>query len=401
MLDLNYVRQQFPGLNTDWILMDNAGGSQIALPVLNRINEFLRTSHVQLGATYRTSDLATNRVAEAHQIMADHIGAADPGEVVMGSSTSLLMRTLSSSIGKFIPKGSEIIVTNCDHEANIGCWRELEQKGMVIKTWKINQETWTLELDDLRSLLSSKTRVVTLTHASNILGKINPIKEISQVVHEAGAWICVDAVAYAPHREIDVRCWDVDFYCFSFYKTYGPHYAMLYGKKDLLRQLPGTNHYFIGQDETTYKFQPGYVNFELAWGVTGLPEYLKDLATHHQFTSTNEVYEQMAHHEEEIATVLIDFLKTKKTVRFIGPNVADKSIRVPTVSFVVGKQDSEALVLETDKHKIGIRFGDFYAARLIDELGLRPQQGVVRVSMVHYNTLEEVERLVGVLEGLI
>ncbi len=393
MLDLNYIRSQFPGLETDWVLMDNAGGSQMAKPVLDKITEFLTTSHVQLGASYHTSDLATWRVEEAHRIMAKYINAKEPGEVIMGSATSLLVRILAMNVARHFPKGSEIIVTNCDHEANIGAWRELEQQGFVIKTWKINTETWTLDLDDLRTLLTDKTKLVAFTHTSNILGKINPVKEITQLVHEYGAWVCVDAVAYAPHRHIDVQDWDVDFYVFSMYKTYGPHYAMMYGKKEHLLALPGNNHFFIRQDETAYKFQPGNVNFEFAWGITGLPEYMQTLG--------KNPFDQIAEHEEILSNEVISFLKTKKTVRFIGPDTGDREIRVPTISFVVGQHDSESIVLETDKFKYGIRFGDFYAYRLIEDLGLLPQQGVIRVSMVHYNTLDEVKGLIQVLDQVI
>lgn len=395
MLDLSYIRQQFPGLDTDWILMDNAGGSQIAQPAIDRINDFLKHSNAQLGATYHTSDLATSRVEEAHSILAGHINAADPGEIVLGSSTSHLIRILAMNIGKYFPKGSEIIVTNCDHEANIGAWRELESLGFIIKTWKVNPEIWELDLDELKELLTDKTRLVAFTHTSNILGKINPVKEITRLVHEYGAWVCVDAVAYAPHRQIDVQDLGVDFYVFSFYKTFGPHYALMYGKKKHLLALPGNNHYFIGQEETAYKFQPGNVNYELTWGATGIVEYFQGIRDYHD----DSVFDLIADHEQSLSNELISFLKTKKSVWIIGPETGDKLIRVPTISFVVENRDSESLVLDTDKHKIGIRFGDFYAARLIDELGLRKQNGVVRVSMVHYNTMQELQKLIHVLDG--
>jgi cysteine desulfurase family protein (TIGR01976 family) len=408
MLDLNYIRDQFPGLKTDWILMDNAGGSQVCRPVAYRIQDFLLHTNAQLGATYYTSDIATKRVAEGQKVLAGYINAADPGEVVMGSSTSMLVRILALNMSKYLPRGSEIIVTNCDHEANIGAWREMEKQGFVIKTWKINQDSWELEVDELKKLLTDKTKIVAFTHTSNILGKINPVKEISRIVHEHGAMVCVDAVAYAPHRQIDVQDWDVDFYVFSFYKTYGPHYAMMFGKKKYLLDLPGNNHYFIGQHESAYKFQPGHVNFEFAWGMTGLIEYYKDVFTHHFPNSNAEEQDYLkssfgliAEHEQLLSSGLLDFLRGRKGVRLIGPPASDPSVRVPTISFVVSDRDSESIVLETDKHNIGIRFGDFYAARLIDELGLRKQNGVVRVSMVHYNTLEELDKVIEVLDQVL
>ncbi len=396
-LDLDYVRQQFPGLQSEWTLMDNAGGSQIAQPVIDRINNYYTTTNAQLGGSYHQSATATKRVSEAQKIMGSYINSKDAGEVIMASSTSLLIRILAQNMGKFLPYGSEIIVTNCDHEANIGAWKELSEEGFNVKTWKINTDTWELELDELKKLMTEDTKLVAFTHTSNILGKINPVKEITRFVHDHGAMVCVDAVAYAPHRPIDVQDWDVDFYVFSLYKTYGPHYAIMYGKKELLLKLPGNNHYFIGQEETAYKFQPGNVNYELTWGATGIVKYFEMLNQHHE---TN-VYDLIAGHEELLAKELLDFLKTKKSVRIIGPDSPDKETRVPTIAFTVHNTDSQSLCLEADKHKIGIRFGDFYAARLIDELGLREQNGVVRVSMVHYNTLQEIQNLIEVFDRII
>lgn len=405
MPEISKLRKNFPGLRSEWVLMDNAGGSQIAREVLDRIQDYLIHTNAQLGASYGVSQAATERVQEAHRILAGFIGTQDPAELVLGSSTSYLIRTLAGSIGRHFPKGGEIIVTNCDHEANIGAWRELEHKGFTIKTWKINPETWELDLEDLRSLLTEQTRLVAFTHTSNILGKINPVKEITQLVHDHGAWVCVDAVAYAPHRQILVKEWDVDFYVFSFYKTYGPHYALLYGKKEHLLSLPGNNHYFIGPEETAYKFQPGNVNYELSWGAAGIVDYFTKLQLELNSSSApgdlKDAYRFISAQEQELAKPLIDFLQTKKSVRIIGPETADQIIRVPTLSFTVKNTDSQSIVLETDKHKIGIRYGDFYAARLIDDLGLRWQNGVVRISMVHYNSLEEVHKLISVLDPII
>jgi cysteine desulfurase family protein (TIGR01976 family) len=388
--------------------MDNAGGSQIASPVTDRILELYRTSYVQLGASYQPSRIATGRVEESQVRMAGFIGASDPMEIIMGSSTSLLLRILSMNLGQVFPKGSEIIVTNCDHEANIGCWRELSKAGMIIKTWNINPETLTLDLADLERLLTRQTRLVACTHASNILGTINPVQEIARMAHSRGALVCVDGVAYAPHRMIDVAAWDIDFYVFSFYKTFGPHYAMLYGKKSILLDLPGNNHYFIGKDQSPYKFQPGNVNFEFAWGMTGLPEYY-DALYRFEFTGDQpadfrsryaRISELIRNHERELSAKVLEYLKTKPKVRVIGQASASES-RVPTISFVEEGTDSESIVRKMDEHKIGIRYGDFYAKKLISDLGLEPQNGVVRISMVHYNTLEEADKLILALDKIL
>ncbi|MFO7616760.1 MAG: aminotransferase class V-fold PLP-dependent enzyme, partial [Bacteroidales bacterium] len=274
--------------------------------------------------------------------------------------------------------------------------------------WRINPQTYTLELDDLRRLLSSRTRLVAFTHASNVIGTVNPVKAITDLVHSMGALVCVDGVAYAPHRLIDVRDWGVDFYVFSFYKTYGPHYALLYGRREILLDLPGNNHFFIGKEELPYKFQPGNVNFEFAWAMTGLPAYLEQVHDHHlpgnQALSVRDKLEGafglITGHEQVLADRLLAFLNSRNGVRIIGqPEATDT--RVPTISFLADGHDSAAIVREVDRHRIGIRYGDFYARRLIDDLGLSPVNGVVRVSMVHYNTIEEVDRLVQVLDRIL
>jgi len=388
--------------------MDNAGGSQICRTVTERMFDFYRSSHVQLGASYGPSVIATERVAESQRWMAEYINASDPCEVIMGSSTSLLLRMLASNLGRVLPKGSEIIVTNCDHEANIGCWRELENSGMIIKPWKINPETFKLELPELERLLTRQTRLVAFTHSSNILGTINPIADITRLAHTHGAMVCVDGVAYAPHKPVDVALWNVDFYVFSFYKTYGPHYAMLYGKKQILDNLPGNNHYFIGKDQSPYKFQPGNVNFEFAWGMCGLRDYYNALFEFHfpgdnasDFRyRLNKVSVLISNHEHLLGNTLLAFLATKPRVRIIGQPTATET-RVPTISFIVNDTDSESVVLKMDKEMIGIRFGDFYAKHLVRDLGIERYNGVVRISMVHYNTIEEVDKLILALDRII
>lgn len=408
-LQLDFVRQQFPSLSGDWTFFDNAGGSQTLKQVVERISEYLLTSDVQLGASYAVSQLAGDRVSKAALGMATLINAKSPLEVVMGSSTTLMIRILSLCISQTWTSGDEVIVTNCDHEANIGAWVDLEKRGIKIKVWKLNPETLQLHLEDLEALLSDRTRLVAFTHASNILGTINPVKEITQLVHSYGAKVCVDGVAYAPHRLIDVQDLDVDFYALSFYKVYGSHYALLYGKQEHLLAIPGFNHYFIGQTDIPYKFQLGNVNFELSYGMLGLCDYLSELAQIHYGKQTAvdlrgqmvQAFELMSIQEEEIGYRFLKYLTSKPNVRIIGQPQANRNLRVPTISFVVSSINSETITLKIDQYNIGIRFGDFYAKRLIESLGLEQQGGVVRVSMVHYNTLEEVDRLIEAFETVL
>ncbi|MEZ5196714.1 MAG: aminotransferase class V-fold PLP-dependent enzyme [Bacteroidales bacterium] len=301
--------------------------------------------------------------------------------------------------------GDEVIVTNCDHEANIGPWINMEKSGIKVKFWNINPETLELDLDVLDKLMTHKTRLVAFTHTSNILGTINPVKEITKFVHDRGAMVCVDGVAYAPHRLVDVQELDVDFYALSFYKVYGPHYSLLYVKQKHLERLPGINHFFIGNNEGAYKLQPGNVNYELSYGLLGVTDYIEAVYNHHHshksqslHEKANSVFKVFAQQEEKTVSILIDFLKNFKSIRFIGKVSADGNLRVPTISFIADKMKSSEIPPLVDKHKIAIRYGDFYARRLINDLGLAEKEGVVRISLVHYNTEEEVEGLLRVLD---
>lgn len=408
-LNIDKVRSYFPALAGKWTFFDNAGGSQTLKKVVDRISEFLLTTDVQLGASYEISQLAGERVALGTQGMATFINAKSPKEVVMGSSTTMMLKILALCLSQTFTPGDEVIVTNCDHEANIGAWVALEKQGIKIKLWQINPETLELNLEDLALLMTNRTKLVALTHASNILGTINPIKEIAKFVHEQGAMICVDGVAYAPHRLVDVQDLDVDFYTLSCYKVYGSHCALLYGKEEHLLRIPGLNHYFIEQTDIPYKFQLGNLNFELTYGMLGLCDYLSELAQLHYGNETVptlrnqmvQVFDLMSVHEEKLSDRLLAYLNSQLKIRVIGKSIANRESRVPTISFVVDGIHSSTIPVKIDPYHIGIRYGDFYAKRLIEYLGLAPQGGIIRVSMVHYNTIEEVDRLIEAFEQVI
>jgi len=242
--------------------------------------------------------------------------------------------------------------------------------------------------------LTDRTRLVAFTHVSNVLGGIHDVAALTRIAHDHGAQVCVDGVAYAPHRAIDVRAWDVDYYVFSFYKVYGPHLAMLYGKRALLESLETINHEFIGK-ELPYKLQPGGINYELTYGLTGITDYLDALG------GKAAAFDAIAAYEERLAEPLLGFLRGRRGVRICGEPVADQSRRVPTISFSVDGASPEAIVPAVDAHGIGIRHGHFYSHALMRGLGLAQRGGVVRVSMVHYNTTAEIERLVTALDAAI
>lgn len=395
---LPFIRSHFPALNTPWAYFDNAGGSQVLRGVADQVRDYLLTSSVQLGASYETSRKARERVDEGTRAVARLINAADVREIVLGSSTTQLMANLAAALAPSFSAGDEIIVTNTDHEANIGAWMRLQERGVVIKVWQVEPNTLELGLDDLDALMTANTRLVCCTHASNVLGSINPVTEIARRVHARGAQIVVDGVAYAPHRQIDVQALGVDYYVFSLYKVFGPHLALLYGRLEHLENLSSLNHFFLSASDIPYKFQPGNVNYELTASLTEITGYLEALGRRLGAQTTGPealgvAFEAMAEHEARLADLLLTFLKRQSRVRIIGRASSSVSERVATVSFVIDGQTSASVPARLDPHHLAVRHGHFYAYRLLEALGLEPSDGVVRVSMAHYNTAEEVERL--------
>lgn len=405
-LDLEYVRRQFPALSDDIVLLDNAGGSQIAKPVVDRISEFMVSANVQLGATYSTSVTAARKVAEGREALATLLNADRAEEVVMGATATQLFDQLAQALVQHWEPGDEIIVSNFDHEANIGPWRRLEQRGIVVKTWDLPEGEYKPGPESLAPLLGPKTRLVAMTHCSNIFGSINDVRAVADLVHEHGAMICVDGVAFAPHRAIDVKALDADFYGFSVYKTYGPHHAALYGKYDLLRHKAGNiNHYFYGEDRVPNKLEPGNPNYELAYSCVGVIEYFEDLAAAHGINAHGRAaveasFDMIADHEAALSERLLAYLRSREDVAIVGDPSSSREARVPTISFVIAGQSSREAVEAIDPSGIGIRFGDFHSKRLVQALGLGDPDGVIRVSAVHYNTLEEMDRLIERFESL-
>lgn len=398
-LDVDYVRSRFPALADGFAYLDNAGGSLVLDTVADRVRDYLLTTSVQTGASYPQSRRAVERLREARGRIALLLNAARPEEIVLGPSTTVLFQFLARAMEGRLQPGDEIVVTDFDHESNIGPWRRLAERGVVIKTWSLDPATLTVDLEALDALMSERTRLVAVTHTSNILGTINPVAAIAARVHARGAEIAVDAVAYAPHRAVDVQAWDVDYYVFSFYKTYGPHFAVLYGKYDKLLELDGLYHYFYGKDNVPMKLEPGNTNYELAWGAAGLVDYVDTLGGGTgDRAAIARAFDDVAAHEALLCERLLGYLRTRNDVRIVGLRTGDAASRVPTIAFKVDGREAGDIVRETDKDGLGIRFGDFHSRRLIEHLGLAERGGVVRVSMVHYNTLEEVDRLIASLD---
>jgi len=404
-IDYGFIRANFSALSDDMAFFDNAGGSQVAEPVIARIAAFMRSANVQLGASYATSVTAAQKVAEGRAALATLMNARRPEEVVMGATTTQLFDQLARALVQTWAPGDRVIVTGFDHEANIGPWRRLAEHGIEIAEWRLRTGAHQPDLDDLRALLTPRTRLVAMTHASNIFGSITPVRAVADMVHAAGALVCVDGVAYAPHRAIDVQALDADFYGFSVYKVYGPHHAALYGRYALLRAAGNINHYFYGEDKVPQKLEPGNPNYELAYGCVGVLDYLEAFAQAHGVNATGRAaveaaFRVMADHEEALSERLLAYLRAREDVTVIGDMSSDKAARAPTIAFIVRGAQSGAVVRAVDSAGIGIRFGDFHSKRLVESLRLPCDDGVIRVSMVHYNTFDEVDRLIARLESL-
>lgn len=405
-LNLDFVRSQFPGLDRGWTFFDNAGGSQILKGALERINRFLIEKNVQIGGSYEVSQAAASALYEARTAAMHLVNARRPEEIVFGSSTTALIQNLARAMQSQLVPGDEIIVTVADHESNIGPWDRLQERGVVLKFWPLNKDSLTLELSDLEPLMSERTRLVCVTHCSNILGSINPIREIADFVHARGARICVDAVAYAPHRAVDVQALDVDYYVFSLYKTYGPHYALMYGRYEHLLELDTLYHYFYGKDKVPGKLEPGNPNYELAYATCGIVDYLVALGEQAGETGTVRqkivaAYAAITEQENALTERLLSYLRSRNDCRIIGQSVNRQAGRVPTIAFRFDGREASELCKAMDAEKIAMRFGDFHSRRLAEYLGLTDHGGMLRVSMVHYNTIEEVDRFIAALDRIL
>jgi len=408
-LDVDYVKAQFPAfsdpLSSKWSFFENAGGSYVPINVIKHLNNFMTSTKVQPYAEFDISKIAGNNMDKATELFAEMINARKD-EIIIGASTTMNMYVLSNAMKHFIKPGDEVIVTNQDHEANIGAWRRLESYGAVIKEWKINTENAELEIEDLKALLTNKTKIVAVTHCSNIVGSINNLQSIAKLVHEYNAFLVGDGVSYAPHGLPNVKDLDVDFYTFSLYKTYGPHLGLLYGKKEILNQLPNQNHEFL-EGDVPYTLNPGGPNHEELSCLVGIYEYFNNLYNHHFPDENNtlrkkieKINELISNHEEQIANPLLEYLNSRNDIKLIGKKKIENKNRAPTIAFTFVNQSSKKISDQLVKNGIATRNDNFYAWRCLKALGIDVEDGVVRTSMVHYNTHEDVEKLISALKKI-
>ncbi|KAF3162206.1 hypothetical protein TWF225_009601 [Orbilia oligospora] len=389
------TRSRFPAVvGTGQAYMDNAGGSQVLDVVIDSIKDYLSSTNVQLGASYVVGTKSNELFAAGLLASAKFINA-DPGEVVLGSASTQLLHNLSSAL-KF-PTGSEIIVSATDHETNVAPWLRLaENQGHTIKFWKPSPAyEWTLQLSDLKPLLSPKTVLVAFTNCSNITGTIHDVKSYAEFIREKypDVLVAIDGVAFTPHRPIDVKALGVDFFVFSWYKVYGPHISLLYAAPRTQKFITPLSHFFNPKDTLFDKLNLAGGNYELTASLPHLVEFL-----------TPQTWEGIKRQEEVLSKTFIDWVLSRPDTTLYGTKETSSEKRVPVLSFSVKGWGSKDLVeaVEKEDSRYGIRWGHFYAKRLIDSFGLeKPDEGIVRVSLLFYNTVEEVEGLIKVFEKIL
>lgn len=406
-LDVEFCRGHFPALDSGWAFFENAGGTLVPRQVVERTASFMTHNQVQPAEGYEASMAASALIGEGCDALASIINAS-PDEIIIGPSTTANVYALSHGIRPLLQAGDEIIVTNQDHEANNGSWRRLADIGVIVREWRMNGQTDDLEVEDLEALLCDRTKLVCFTHCSNIVGMVHDVKAITKRVHAAGGLVCVDGVAYTPHRRADVKDLDVDFYLYSPYKIYGPHLGVLYGKHELLAKTANESHYFLGDDDHQRRLALGGLNFELTAACAGMADYFNAVHAHHfpqadlgQQERLVQVFELFAQHESKLANRIEEFLTSKAEVRLIGAGAAGKRERVGVFAFLANGRNSQDIPVALRERKLGFYADDFYAARCIDALGAREQNGVIRVSLAHYNSEEDVDRLINGLNDIL
>ncbi|WP_272005100.1 aminotransferase class V-fold PLP-dependent enzyme [Roseovarius sp. ZX-A-9] len=401
-LDVDFVRAQFPAFAEPSLqgqaFFENAGGSYTCGPVIARLERYYRQRKVQPYAPYEASQLAGEEMDEARARLSAMLGVAED-ELSFGPSTTQNTYVLARAFAQWMQPGDAIVVTNQDHEANTGPWRRLADEGFEVREWKIDPESGHLNPEDLEELLDDKVRLVCFPHCSNVVGEVNPVVEITALAHAAGAYVCVDGVSYAPHGFVNVGLMGPDIYLFSAYKTYGPHQGIMVIRRDLGMQLPNQGHYF-NQDCLYKRFTPAGPDHAQIAASAGMADYFDALAEHHGITGTpterNEgVHELMRRHESALLQPVLDYAKDRNSVRLLGPTSAEG--RAPTVALALNRA-GEGVARDLAQHGIMAGGGDFYAVRALQAMGVDPDQGVLRLSFVHYTNRAEVDQLLNALD---
>ena len=407
-LDIEFVRNQFPAFSEKSLFkkafFENAGGSFMCRQVIDRFDRYFRQRKVQPYGFYEASKLAGEEMDSSRKRMAEYLNV-NTDEVLFGPSTSQNTYVLAHAFLDKMSNKDEIIISDQEHEANAGAWHRMADRGIKVKIWTIDPDTGSLDIKDLKNLITEKTKFIAATHCSNVVGEINPIKEISEIARLNGSLLIVDGVSYCPHGLPDVNDLGADIYFFSAYKTYGPHQGVMVIREKAKLALTNQSHFFNADYSDKFMVPAGPDHAQVA-ACNGILDYF-DLIDQHHFSSTDKknfhgtnkprrVANLFRNHEIDLLKPLLEFLNNNKKIKLIGPG--DNVLRAPTVAFVPKNKMPEEVANELANYNIMVGAGDFYAVRPLMALGIDPKDGVVRLSFVHYNTKNEINSLINALE---
>ena len=427
--DLTYIRSQFPSLaqtvnGHPAAFLDGPGGTQVPQRVIDAITNYLRHDNANTGGAYSTSRRTDAMIAEARAAMADflHCGA---DEVAFGPNMTTLTYAISRAIGRDLKPGDEIVVTRLDHDANVSPWLQMaEDRGLTVRWAEIHDDDCTLDIADLASKINEKTKLVAVGYASNAVGTINPVKVITRLAHAAGALAYIDAVHYGPHGLIDVAALDCDFLACSTYKFFGPHMGVLYGKRDHLKRLrpykvrPNT-------DAIPNRWEWGTLNHDCIAGITACVEYLADLGRHTETcrdgrlgrpssearpsalsrrAAIEAAYAAIHEHERALVARMMAGLAKIPRLKIFGitdPTRFNERCATFAVRDMSGRLSPLDLATELGKRGFFTWDGNYYALNLTEHLDVEKSGGFLRIGLVHYNTEDEVDRLLAALREIV
>ncbi|ADV67134.1 cysteine desulfurase-like protein [Deinococcus maricopensis] len=393
--DAARARAHFPQLTADHAFLDNAAGSFTPEHTHRAILAHLQDlGSVNAGMGHPHGDRVLDLKTRARAATATFLNA-HPNEVALGPSSTALAFRLAGAFARLWGPGDEIIISELEHEANASPWRELERQGLKVHLWRARTPDMTLHVEDLRPLLNARTRLLAVTAASNTLGVTPPVREAIQVAHEVGAWTVIDDVHGAAHHLPDVRAWNADFVTFSPYKVFAPHLGAMYIRGELLAQLPVPKLSFMADDNIS-KIEHGTAPYASLAGWLGALDYLRDLSGHDALTraALGEVYAAADAHERALTDRVLSGLRDLPHVTLYGPQTTEG--RVATFAMRVQGLTPHETALKLAQRGVSVAAGHFYAVLPMTRLGLMPD-GVVRASLAHYNTHDDITRL---LDGL-
>src|SRR5277367_1666869 len=406
-VDSAWVRAQFPSLQLRVngqmaVFFDGPAGTQVPQQVTRAVQDYFLRKNANTGGAFATSRQSDQAIAAARSAMADFFNC-DASEVVFGQNMTTITFALARAIGRDLREGDEIVVTTLDHDANVAPWRALEEKGVIIRQADIRDADCTLDLDDLRNKITPKTKLVAVGYASNAVGTINPVAEITKMAHAAGALVFIDAVHYAPHGSIDVKALDCDFLICSPYKFFGPHIGTLYGKHEHLERL---RPYKVrpAYDHIPDRWETGTQLHELIAGIHAAVDYIASLGTQVDPAATTRreallaAYKTTVAYERTLVTKLIAGLLEIPKLKFFGiSDPARFTERCSTVSVRIADHNPTEIAAFLGDRGIFTWDGNFYAQNLTERLGVETSGGLLRIGLVHYNTVDEVERTLAAL----